>query len=155
MPQRISILSLCWTVIFMCMTVNSAPPRFSFFGCKPNHTLPSSESSWSILLAVDPSKVLATLIQHGGLIVPKSLQGELLAIVKVCHIGDVQWNPVQKKLRFTNFTVSLPGMQQQSMRVGRLSLGWESYAKPCLNIEINDIHVLVEFTNLLLTKTNW
>lgn len=104
---------------------------------------------------MDPSTILATLIRHGGLVIPKSLQDELLAIVKVCHVDQVQWNPVQKRLMFTNFTVSLPGMQQQSLRVGRLFLGWESYAKPCLNIEIDDIDVLVEFTNLQLTKTNW
>jgi hypothetical protein len=136
--------------------VGAATPRFSFFGRKSNNSsAPSSGSSWTSFITVDPSKILATLIQRGGLVLPVSLQKELLAIVKVCHAADVQWNPVQKCLLFTNFTVSLPGLKHESLRVGKFFVSWESYAKPCFNIEIEDIDLLVEFTNLLLTKTNW
>jgi len=143
-------------LVFNGRSVRAVTPRFSFFGRKStNSTAPSPGSSWSSFLTVDPSKILATLIQRGGLILPASLQNELLAIIKVCHVADVQWNPVEKRLLFTNFTVSLPGLKHESLRVGKLFVSWESYAKPCLNIEIEDVDLLVEFTNLFLTKTNW
>jgi len=76
-------------------------------------------------------------------------------MAKVCHVEEVQWNPVQKRLLLTNVTVTSPGMQEPSLRVGRLFVSWESYTKPCLTIELDDVDVLLEFTNLLLTKNNW
>lgn len=76
--------------------------------------------------------------------------------MKVCHVDHVEWNPVQKRLVFNNFTVTAPGMDGvDSLRVGRVSVSWESYTSPCLDIEVDDVDVLLEFSNLLLTKNNW
>lgn len=162
-----STTNLFSVVVLVCCLGSShaTTPRFSFFGRKSNSTnvvlpaaaaaIPSSESSWSNFLTIDPSNILKIMIQRGGLILPKSIQEELLAVAKVCHVDQVQWNAVQKRLMMTNFTVTAPGMQTPSLRVGRLFVSWESYTKPCLNIEVDDVDVLLEFTNLLLTKNNW
>jgi hypothetical protein len=155
--------SFFWLILALLSSMisssHAAPPRFSFFGRKSNSTTalttPPDSSAWSSFFTIDPSKILTTVIERGGLILPKSIQRELLAMSRVCHVDQVQWNPVQKRLLLVNVTVTAPGMKEHSLRVGRAFVSWESYTKPCLNIEVDDVDMLLEFTNLLLTKTNW
>jgi len=53
-------------------------------------------------------------------------------------------------------TVSLnPGDKVPALRVGRFYLSWDSYLKPCVEMELDDVDLLVEFWNLMLTRTNW
>jgi hypothetical protein len=112
------------------------------------------ELQWSSLFTVDPAKIIGLLIHRGGLVLPKYIQDELLSISNVCAVDAAQLNVMDRKLEFTNFTVAIPGYQK-ALRVGRLSMTWDSYLKPCVDIELDDVDLLVEFTNLLLTKTNW
>ena len=39
--------------------------------------------------------------------------------------------------------------------MGRLFLRWDSYRRPCIEIVVEDVDVLVDFVNLILSKTNW
>jgi hypothetical protein len=161
--HRKATLSFFWLILALVSLSSShaAPPRFSFFGRKSNSTTavttpPSTDNSpWASFFTIDPSKILVTVIERGGLILPKSIQRELLAMSRVCHVDQVQWNPVQKRLLLVNVTVTAPGMKEHSLLIGRVSVSWESYTKPCLNIEVDDVDMLLEFTNLLLTKNNW
>jgi hypothetical protein len=98
---------------------------------------------------------MSTLIHRGGLILPKSIQEELLAVSKICNVDDAQWNLLQRRLLFLNFTVTLPGDDYHALKVGRVEVTWGSYTKPIINLEIDDVDVLLEFANLLLTKNNW
>ncbi len=41
------------------------------------------------------------------------------------------------------------------MRVRRICIRWDSYIQPCLEIEVDDVDILIEFINILLTKNNW
>jgi hypothetical protein len=61
---------------------------------------------------------------------------------------------VAKELLLYNFTISMP-RGKPSLRVGRVYVRWDSYVKPCIDIEVDDVDLLVEFLNVLLTKTNW
>lgn len=158
--RRLTWLNLA--LLLFCKESHGATPRFSFFGRKPNSTAAavapsdSSSSSWTNFLTMDPSRILTTLVNNCGLVLPKSIQKELIDVMQVCHVDHVAWNPVQKRLVFNNFTVATPGMDGvESLRVGRVSVSWESYTSPCLDIEVDDVDVLLEFSNLLLTKNNW
>ena len=110
---------------------------------------------WSSFFTVDPSKILSVLVKRGGLLIPKSVEKELLALANVLHVDQASLNLVERQLIVKNFTVSLPRSSEQSMRVGRVHVRWDSYTKPCVDIEVDDVGVLLEFTNLLLTRSNW
>lgn len=106
------------------------------------------------MLTVDPSKIISLMIQHGGLLLPKYFENDLNALSQICHAERVQLNVVERKLLVHNFTVHLPD-QEDAIRVGRVYLQWDSYLRPCVDIEVDDVDIFVEFMNVLLTKNNW
>lgn len=115
--------------------------------------LPESKQ-WSSFFTVDPSKILSVLINRGGLLMPKSVEKELLALAKVLHVDEAKLNLIERELFLRNFTVGIPG-SRESLRVGSVHVRWDSYISPCVDIEVEDVGVLVEFTNLKLTESNW
>ena len=113
-----------------------------------------SGKKWSSMLSVDPSKIVSMMIKHGGLLLPDSSKKDLDVLAKVCHAEDVKLNVVERKLEITNFSVRLPE-EEDALRIGRVYLRWDSYLRPCVEIEVDDVYVLVEFMNVLLSKNNW
>lgn len=119
-------------------------------------------TSWSSLLDVDPSKILSTLVKHGGLIMHKYVEKDLKNAAKLCRCDVSKLNVMNRQLILHNFTVSLPGARSTTgrsldpaLRVGKIKIEWDSYLQPCVNIQLADVDVTVEFINLLLTKSNW
>jgi hypothetical protein len=106
------------------------------------------------MLTVDPAKILTTLVKRGGLLIPKSIEKDIDALKKVMHVEQAELNIVEKKLILYNFTITVKG-RKNAIRVGRVFVHWDSYTKPCIDIEVDDVEVLVEFTNLMLTQNNW
>lgn len=129
----------------------ASPPLFGggWFGGESDEI-----RKWSSMLTVDPSKILSTMMKHGGLIIPKSSRKELEVFAKVCHADQVRLNVVQRKLEVKNFVVQLPG-EDEALRIGRVYLHWDSYIKPCIEIEVDNVSILVEFHNVIFTKNNW
>ena len=121
-----------------------------------NSTTKSSSlsSSWS---TVDPSKIIALMIKHGGLVLPnnRKMKQDLDLLSKVCHASKVELNMIEQKLVVYNFTVDLPTHETSAIRIKRLDITWDSYLKPCLEIEINDVDIVLEFFNVFLTNHNW
>lgn len=115
----------------------------------------AKSKKWSSFFTVDPSKILKVLINRGGLLIPKSVEKELMALKRVLHVKEASLNIVERQLIVKNFTVSVPGSDTESLRVGRVHIRWDSYTKPCVDIEVNDVGVLLEFTNLILSRSNW
>jgi hypothetical protein len=109
---------------------------------------------WSSMLDVDPSKIILLMMKHGGLIMPDSSKKDLDALAKVCHADKVKLNVVERKLEVTNFSVRLPG-EEEALRIGKVYLQWDSYLKPCIEIQVHDVSILVEFFNVVFTKNNW
>jgi hypothetical protein len=103
---------------------------------------------------VDPTMIISILVSRGGLLVPDSVQEEILQLQKVIGVEKAQLNVVEKQVILYNLTVALEG-QEDAIRVGRVFVHWDSYSKPCLDVEVDDVHILVDFTNLLLTRNNW
>lgn len=134
--------TLCWTTD---VTPENGWMNFISRGGK----LPGSS-----FFTVDPSKILSVLINRGGLLMPKSVEKELLALANVLHVDEAKLNLVERELILRNFIVGIPG-SRESLRVGRVHVRWDSYIRPCVDMEVEDIDVLVEFTNLKLTESNW
>lgn len=137
------------------------PISWPFFSGKTNSTTKSSSisSSWS---TVDPSKIISLMIKHGGLVIPDydGIKQDLDVLSKVCHASKVELNVYERKLIVYDFTVDLPEEHHHStpppaIRIKRLYISWDSYLKPCLEIEINDVDIVLEFFNVLLTNHNW
>lgn len=115
----------------------------------------SEKKQWSSMLEVDPSIIISLMVKHGGLLIPESSKKDLDVLAKVCHADSVQLNILQRKLEVNNFIVQLPGEEEVALRIGRMYLTWDSYLKPCIEIEVDNVYILVEFFNLILTQTNW
>lgn len=147
-------------LLLSSFTSRASPPRFNlgYFGLsstnKTQSTATADAKMWSSFLTVDPAKIMGLLITRGGLVLPKYIQDELISTARVCSVDDAQLNLLERKMLFSNFTVALPG-SPRALQVGRFYMTWDSYLKPCVDIELDDVTILVEFTNLMLTRTNW
>lgn len=136
--------------LLLLLPTQSSPPPGGWFGGgnkDDNH-------NWSSMLTIDPSKLISTMIKHGGLLIPESSRKDLEVFAKVCHADEVRLNVAERKLEVKNFVVQLPG-EEEALRIGRVYLHWDSYLKPCIEIEVNDVAILVEFHNVIFTSSNW
>mmetsp|Transcript_31005 Transcript_31005/g.74899 ORF Transcript_31005/g.74899 Transcript_31005/m.74899 type:complete len:394 (+) Transcript_31005:22-1203(+) len=115
----------------------------------------SNDRRWSSMLDVDPSKIISLMVKHGGLLLPAHIEKDLKIFSQLCHAGNVKLNIVQKKLLVENFSVQIPGESNKALTVGRLFLTWESYRRPLLELELDNVTITIEFLNVMLTKTNW
>eukprot|EP00591_Stephanopyxis_turris_P004993 CAMPEP_0195513556 /NCGR_PEP_ID=MMETSP0794_2-20130614/5187_1 /TAXON_ID=515487 /ORGANISM="Stephanopyxis turris, Strain CCMP 815" /LENGTH=352 /DNA_ID=CAMNT_0040641603 /DNA_START=184 /DNA_END=1242 /DNA_ORIENTATION=- len=110
------------------------------------------------------------MTKHGGLVLTPSIEDDLNVLNKVCRCKEAYLDVFHRELEVLNFTVSLPPGHYNSgrgrdatdgnenppaLRIGRVYLKWDSYLAPCLEIVVEDVDILVEFLNLMLTKTNW
>ena len=98
------------------------------------------------------------VIKCGGLVLPKEAEEDLLVLEKLCSCDLASLDVINKELEVLNFTVCLPGYDRRNtpaLKVGRLFLKWNSYRHPCIDFEVEDVEVLVEFTNSILTNSNW
>jgi hypothetical protein len=123
---------------------------------KHNHknTSNSPKKSWSSMLTVDPTKILSHLIQRGGLVLPKDAAKHWEVARQVLSVQAAELNVVSKELILYNFTIGLD-QNTPALRIGRAGVTWDSYLRPTLDIVVDDVDVLIEFTNVMLTENNW
>ena len=112
-------------------------------------------ASWRSMLTVDPSNIVSIMVKHGGLVVSKSIDQDIKLLSEVCHAQEVQLNVMERKLVIHNFSIRFPSAENDALKIGKVLLMWDSYRKPCVEIQVDDVEVLVEFFNLILTKSNW
>jgi hypothetical protein len=148
-----SILSFLVFLLLITSRATAGPSPWGF-NFRPKGDDKRASSSWSSMLTVDPSKIVALMVKHGGLLIPESSKKDLKVFAKVCHAQEVKLNVVEKRLVVHNFTVHLPD-QQEALRIGRVALHWDSYLRPCVEIEVDDVYIMVEFFNVLFSKNNW
>jgi hypothetical protein len=113
-----------------------------------------TQNIWTSMWNVDPTMILSILVSRGGLLIPDSIQAVICELQKIICVEQAKLNIVEKQVILYNLTVALEG-QEDAIRVGRVFVHWDSYSKPCLDVEVDDVHVLVDFTNLILTRNNW
>lgn len=150
------LLAAClWLLLPSRMAAAAASSPSDNYGRYQGSRRPTEDrKKWSGMFTVDPSKILSTLIQKGGLFIPKESQKGIEVLRRVCSVDRAELNVVEKRLLLHNFTIALP-REQKALRIGRVYLHWDSYRRPCLDIEVDEVDVLVEFTNLMLTRNNW
>jgi hypothetical protein len=133
---------------------NSSYRRSSPSSLKDATRSSETQNIWTSMWNVDPTMILSILASRGGLLIPDSVQAEIVELQKIVHVEQAKLNVVEKQVILYNLTVALEG-QEDAIRVGRVFVHWDSYSKPCLDVEVDDVHVLVDFTNLILTRNNW
>ena len=113
----------------------------------------SSSRSWSSYITVDASNILSVLVDKAGFF----LDPQLRNLRQFVHCDEAKLNVARKELLISNFTVSLPSStrSQDSLKIGRIQVTWDSYSRPCLDIEVENVDILVEFVNLLFSRNNW
>lgn len=159
--KRLFLIALCLCATLCWTEAVSAQSRLATLlsrggdGKSKDDASAKKSKKWSSFFTVNPSKILSVLVNRGGLLLPKSVEKELSALGKVLHVNEAGLNLVERQLVVKNFTVSVPGSSRESLRVGRVHVTWDSYTKPCVDIEVEDVGVLVEFVNLMLTRNNW
>ena len=144
----------------------------------PSSSIPQKKKS---LLRIDPQKVISMICKYGGIMLPKTIERDLKIMEKTCHCDETSLDLINRELEMKNFTISIPievrrgeststiGMKRSSsisvdnnmgdeypaLKVARICIKWDSYIQPCLSIEVDDVTILIEFVNLLLTRNNW
>ena len=128
----------------------------SFGRRRGDHTpkVMKQKRKWSSMFTVDPSAILSTLLKAGGIFIPKSSQKDIEILKECLHCQRAEMNVVQKTMILYNSTIGLDG-EEPALLIGRTYVHWDSYTKPTIYIEVDDVELLVDFYNVLLTKSNW
>ena len=147
-----------WLIVFLVLLcireAEGAAFPFGLFGGRNSSPKDFSSESSSSWLTVDPSKILSTLTNRGGLFIPQTLDNDVKIMKRALHCEKSQLDLLSRNMLLRNFTIGLSG-QPPLLRVGKVWVHWNSYTDPLLTIEVGDVDVSMEFTNLMLTKTNW
>mmetsp|Transcript_42572 Transcript_42572/g.43138 ORF Transcript_42572/g.43138 Transcript_42572/m.43138 type:complete len:387 (-) Transcript_42572:329-1489(-) len=147
----------CLWIIVLC-----AIPRFSAAGIfskgGPDPVSPTQRKK--SLFSVDPQNIIRLVCRHGGVVLPESIKKDLDVIASVCQCAETSLDLINKELVVKGFQVAMPMKKKANggktaLRVGRINLTWDSYLKPCIDIEVEDVDILIEFVNLILSKNNW
>jgi hypothetical protein len=129
--------------------LGSSRPTFT---SQKTSTTAAAGASWSSYVTVDPSNIISLLVKTAGFFLDPKLQQ--LAYLLRCD--EAKLNVVNREVLIDNFTLSIPNQHQfPALRIGRIHVSWDSYTRPCLEVQVEDVDILVEFTNLLLTRNNW
>lgn len=84
------------------------------------------------------------------------MEHDLRILQEVCSADVFKVDILRRELLLTNLTLcGKDNHRRPSLRVGFANVSWESYIRPCVSVEMSDVDILVEFTNLLLSRTNW
>ena len=149
--QRLWIIVLC------------AIPRFSAAGIfsKGGHTDPVSltQRRKKSLFSVDPQNIIRLVCRHGGVVLSESIKKDLDVLASVCQCTETSLDLINKELVVKGFQVAMPMKKKANgektktaLRVGRIYLTWDSYLKPCIDIEVEDADILIESVNLILNR---
>lgn len=109
----------------------------------------------SSVFSINPSGILSVLVDVGGLIIPQDVEEDIDIIRECLYVKDAELNMVQKHVVLYDCQIGLQNQTLPALRVGRIFVRWDSFRKPCVEIEVNGIDITVEFTNLRLTRSNW
>ena len=156
--QMIIFLTPFFTSVFLC--------EAGIFGQSPSAT---AEQKWKTktqaqkkpsLLKVDPKNIVRLICKYAGVVMPASVTRDMEIISSVCNCNDVSLDLINKELLIHNFTVTMPSSKKNkqectALSVGTISMSWDSYLQPCIDIIVGDVDILVEFVNIMLTKNNW
>jgi hypothetical protein len=125
-----------------------------WFGRSPNLSQRKNHKNLASLFTVDPSAILSTLAKAGGVFIPKSSQKDIEILRDCLHCERAEINVIEKTMILYNFTIGLKG-EPAALRVGRTYVHFDSYIAPTIYVEVDDVDLLVEFHNMILTKSNW
>mmetsp|Transcript_29958 Transcript_29958/g.66370 ORF Transcript_29958/g.66370 Transcript_29958/m.66370 type:complete len:409 (+) Transcript_29958:138-1364(+) len=143
-------LLVCLSLPIICILLSPNPPPAALVHSYTLHPL-------GIVSYVVKSKTLRRVL-------PSYIEHDLRILQDVCSADVFKVDIVRRELLLTNFTVCSSSActrststdnPRPSLRVGFANVSWESYIRPCVRVEMSDVDVLVEFTNLLLSRTNW
>lgn len=117
----------------------------------------------SMLKITNPQRIIQYFNSSVITYLPTSLVQDLRVLQLVCHTNLTILDLFQKELEIFNFTVHLPSANAYekmdnnhvALRVGHFRIKWDSYLRPSINIKVSDVDIMIEFTNLLLSRTNW
>jgi hypothetical protein len=104
---------------------------------------------------VDPTMILSILVSRGAFTHTRLCSSRNSRIAKGIsrRRGQIKRCGETEGILY-NLTIALEG-QGDAIRIGRVFVHWDSYSEPCLDVEVDDVHVLVDFTNLILTHNSW
>lgn len=162
--KAILLLSIQLLVIFNCVEVTFAIKTNPFakswfqFPSSSTDSSPSSQTKKDSIFRIDPSTLVRKICKYSGVILPESIERDLKIFARTCKCDEIGLDLINRELEVSNFTVSSPSEKRKNepaLRVGRICVRWDSYIKPCLEIEVDDVDVIIEFLNLFLTRNNW
>lgn len=126
---------------------------------------PQQQRGKRTLIHVDSQNIIRLICKHAGMVLPEHITRDLEIMSSVCECDDTSLDLINKELRIENIKVVMPKKkgnkssvsQEESvaLTIGTLKLTWDFYLRPCIDIEVENVNILVEFINLILTKNNW
>lgn len=145
-----SLLSIFVPLFFLCIWVGTDHHYDSTRGL-------SSLTNFTII--TNPHQVLQQfLLQYNknGWILSKSVEQDIQIILSVSNADVIYFNWFNREIEVFNFTLHNPNSTNTTLlRMGYFHVTWNSYLWPSFQIQVQNLDILLEFTNIFLTDTNW
>jgi len=154
------IYQYLFLILLLCVVESIPWSRNPLFSTSSSSS--SSTAAATSLLRIDPQKIVSMICKYGGIILPKTIERDLKLLESTCQCDETSLDLINRELKVSNLTIAMPPddlkdtrRQRPAVRVERVYIRWDSYIKPCFEIEVDNVDVLVEFVNLILTRNNW
>jgi len=107
----------------------------------------------------DPQQIVQKILQNynkNGWIVSKSVERDLNIILSVSDADVTYFDWIGRELEVFNYTLRHPNINDAVLlKVGHFHVKWDSYLQPSFQIKVENIDIILAFTNIFLTETNW
>ena len=107
----------------------------------------------------NPQQILQQfLLQYNknGWIVSKSVEHDIHIILSVSDADVIYFDWFKREIEMFNFTLHNPNRTNTTLlTMEYFHVTWDSYLWPSFQIQVQNLDILLEFTNIFLTETNW
>jgi hypothetical protein len=118
---------------------------------KPNSSTPGWFSGWS----VNPIRLASPFLNTAKTVAPASVQHNIDLLKGLFDIKEAKWSIFQQRVVLGRCVLRLRDQPSPALTIGRLDVHWDSLTTPTVDIEIEDVSINIEFTNVLMSRNNW
>lgn len=142
--KKISLILLAWLQADCLRIVSADVPVTKV-------AIERKTNSWSI----NPIRLLSPLVNTAKTLAPASVRRNIDLLEGLFDVKDAKWSIFHQRVVLDRCTLRLRNQPRPALTIGRLDIHWDSLTTPTVDIEIGDVLINVEFTNMLMSRNNW
>lgn len=105
--------------------------------------------------AVNPIRLLSPFVNTAKAVAPASVRRNIDLFEELFKVKGAEWSIFHQRVVLDHCILRLRDQPFPALSIGRLDVHWDSLITPTIDIEVDDVVINVEFTNMSLSRSNW